>query len=114
MQQVEESKHDTISDIHESFEVLSRQVLANTYKDELWTAYSKARDQEAALKQKAAESEKPDAEGAADGKPQKGKKKIKEVVTTLQFGSGTRKFMDYLTVLGLLDRAHFDKMIDLQ
>lgn len=70
---------------------------------ELWTAFIKNKSKEDELKQKAAAVEElAKAQEEAKG-PQKGKKKGKEAVTTLQFGVGTRKFFDYLLVLNLAD-----------
>jgi len=51
---MEESKNQ--EDIHETFEVLSKQVLLNQYLQELWAAFSKNREVELVLKAKAQEA----------------------------------------------------------
>jgi len=57
MQQIEESKHDSPLDMLATFDALSRQLVIQAYRQELWTAFSKARAQEMELKKKAEQSQ---------------------------------------------------------
>ena len=89
----EEESKSTSEDLHSVFNILASHVLLSFYQSELYSSFTKASLQEADLKAKAAAQE----EGA---KPD-AKKKKKEAVTTVQFGSGTRKFFEYLLYLNL-------------
>lgn len=85
MPQQEESKLD--SDINSTFEVLSAQTLLKAYMHELLTCFLKNKAQEALMKAPK------QAEGEQD------KKKKKQAATSLVFGTGTRKFFDYLLLI---------------
>lgn len=76
-------------DINQTFEVLASNSLIHAYTNELVQGFKKNRLQEAQLKAPKAEGD-----GAAGDK-----KKKKQAATSLQFGSGTRKFFDYLLLI---------------
>jgi hypothetical protein len=102
--QPEESKHD--SDINATFEILSSQHLLNSYMQELLSTFSKNKAQEAVLKA-------PKAEGQG---AEQDKKKKKQAPTSLAFGTGTRKFFDYLLLIteseGELNLERFNKKLN--
>ena len=104
MQQEESKSQNVLSEI---FETLSSQLIVKTYITELLATYTRNSLQEAELRAKAGASASAQQEAPVkyveEKKDQRGagaaKKKGKEVVTTLQFGVGSRKFFDYLLIV---------------
>lgn len=91
IEHLEEEKSGS-NDINETFFELTNDTLGKAHLQELYVGFLRNRTQEAEMKTKAAQD---------DGTAQK---KKKQAPTSLGFGTGTRKFFDYLLLI--LEEGH--------